>query len=75
MTFRERITRVADVLRNEGADVAETIGSIAIFIAIPMFLVSLPWPWSILLLACVGVRLYRRAQATAELDRYRRGSR
>jgi hypothetical protein len=65
--------RVLGVLRHEGADVAENLGIVAIGIGVVLFLASMPWPIAVTLALCVGVRLHRRAENTAELDRYRRG--
>lgn len=71
----DRPSRLARWVRTEGADMAESIGMITIAVAVLTYLTSLAWPWMIVLALCVGVRLHRRADQTAELARYRRGER
>lgn len=65
--------RVLDVLRNEGADIAETIGALGIMVGALLLVTTLPLPLGILISVGIAVRIYRRAEDTAELDRYRRG--
>jgi hypothetical protein len=60
-------------LRTEGLDLAEYFGMITIAVGVFTYLTSLGWPWMIALTLCVGLRMHRRAEQTAELSRYRRG--
>lgn len=67
--------RLARWLRTDGLDMAETLGTVTIAVAVVTYLVSMSWFWMVVLTVCVGIRLHRRAGQTAELARYRRGDR
>lgn len=64
--------RAARWLRTEGLDLAEYFGMVTIVVGTFTYLVSLSWPWLVVLSLCVGIRMHRRVGKTAELNRQRR---